>query len=168
MKPEYIGVGNFDTDNFVYSFCNCHLSTDYAIKWPLIKDGKPHRYTCICEDCGAEIMVISKSYAPEVYKEKEKLKDAISREAVLDLISDYDLSMGQVVKGVHALPPATPQPKIGHWIFTDEAHEHARCSECDYGDIDLMDGKPHNYCQNCGTKIQKVRDENEHVWRKRL
>lgn len=31
--------------------------------------------------------------------------DAISRDAVLDLIADYDLSMGQVVKCIHNLPP---------------------------------------------------------------
>lgn len=41
----------------------------------------------------------------------------------------------------------------GYWIFVDEAHEHARCSKCDYGDVDLMDGKSHNYCQNCGAKM---------------
>ena len=35
--------------------------------------------------------------------------DCISRQAVLDLIADYDLSMGQVVRGIHALPSVTPQ-----------------------------------------------------------
>lgn len=153
MKPEYIGIGNFDTDNYVYSYCNCKLSSDYAIKWPLIKDGKPHRYACICEDCGAEIVVFSKSYGPEVYKEK-LVED--TKRAALKLVADYDLSMDQVVRDIiQALSPVVPQPKIGHWIFIDEAHEHARCSECDYGDIDLMDGKPHNYCQKCGIKMQK-------------
>lgn len=39
--------------------------------------------------------------------------DAVSRQAVLDLIADYDLSMGQVVRCIHALPSVTPQePKI--------------------------------------------------------
>lgn len=45
------------------------------------------------------------------------------------------------------------KPKTGYWIFVDKAHEHAHCSECDYGDVDLMDGRPHNYCPNCGAKI---------------
>ena len=40
--------------------------------------------------------------------------DAVSRQAVLDLIADYDLSMGQVVRGIHALPPVTPQEP--RWI----------------------------------------------------
>lgn len=43
--------------------------------------------------------------------------------------------------------------KTGHWIFVDKAHEHAHCSECDYGDVDLMDGRPHNYCPNCGARM---------------
>lgn len=44
--------------------------------------------------------------------EQEPCDDAVSRQAVLDLVADYDLSMGQVVKGIHALLPVTPQPKI--------------------------------------------------------
>ena len=34
------------------------------------------------------------------------MRDTIYRQAVLDLIADYDLSMGQVVRGIHALPSA--------------------------------------------------------------
>ena len=44
--------------------------------------------------------------------------DCISRQAVLDLIADYDLSMGQVVRGIHALPPVTPQEP--RWIPVSE------------------------------------------------
>lgn len=44
--------------------------------------------------------------------EQEPCDDCISRQAVLDLIADYDLSMGQVVKGIHALPSVTPQEPI--------------------------------------------------------
>ncbi len=43
--------------------------------------------------------------------------DCISRQAVLELIADYDLGMGQVVKGIHALPPVTPQEPTDK-IFT--------------------------------------------------
>lgn len=35
--------------------------------------------------------------------------DAVSREEVLWLVADDNLSMGQVVKGIHALPSVTPQ-----------------------------------------------------------
>ena len=65
--------------------------------------------------------------ANELARELEQLKsttkndlgvDAVSRQAVLDLIADYDLSMEQVVKGIHALPTVTPQePK---WIPISE------------------------------------------------
>ena len=39
-------------------------------------------------------------------------EDAVSRQAVLELIADYDLSMGQMVRGIHALPSVTPQEPI--------------------------------------------------------
>lgn len=66
MKPEYIGIGNFDENNYAYAYCKCSLSMDYAIKWPLIKDGKPHRYHCTCENCGTEVGVFRKTYGPEL------------------------------------------------------------------------------------------------------
>jgi len=75
MKPEYIGVGNFDEENYVYAYCRCCLSLDYAIKWPRIKDGKVHNYNCVCEDCGTAVGVISKSYGPELLAESE-VRDA--------------------------------------------------------------------------------------------
>ena len=82
--------------------------------------------------------------------------DAVSRQAVLDLIADYDLSMGQVVKGIHALPPVTPQePKKGHWIipkgdvkpFGDDT---IQCDMCGFfTDVDCN----YNFCPNCGAKM---------------
>ena len=53
------------------------------------------------------VIVISK------WLKQESCDDCISRKAVLELVADYDLSMGQVVKAIHALPPVTPQPSIG-------------------------------------------------------
>lgn len=87
MKPEYIGFGNFDTINYVYAYCKCPLPVDYAIKWPLIKDGKPHVYTCKCNNCGATVSVMAKSYGPEVYKEME-MKAA--KKAIKALKESYD------------------------------------------------------------------------------
>lgn len=51
--------------------------------------------------------------------------------------------------------------KTGRWIFVDKAKEHARCSNCGYGDVDLMDGKPHNYCPNCGAKMFEPQESEE-------
>lgn len=46
--------------------------------------------------------------------EQEPCEDAISRQEVLYLIADDDLSMGQVVRGIHALPSVTSQEP--RWI----------------------------------------------------
>ena len=90
--------------------------------------------------------------------EQESCKDAISRQAVLDEAFEVDTKeYGRIevvgVDAIAALSPITSKQKIGHWIFVDKAHEHAHCSKCDYGDVDLMDGRPHNYCPNCGIKM---------------
>lgn len=47
--------------------------------------------------------------------------------------------------------------KTGQWVFVDKAHEHAYCSECGYGNVDLFNGRPHNYCPNCGAKMDEER-----------
>lgn len=59
MKPEYIGYGNFDEEQYVYAYCQCPVSFNYALKWKRILDGKIHTYTCICEDCGTKVSVNS-------------------------------------------------------------------------------------------------------------
>ena len=74
--------------------------------------------------------------------EQEPCDDAVSRDAVLDLVADYDLSMGQVVKGIHALPPVAPQPKMGHWIKD-------KCSIC--GEDRAWYGQNPPYCPDCGS-----------------
>ena len=51
--------------------------------------------------------------------EREQCEDFIRRQAVLELVADYDLSMGQVVKGIHALPSVSPIPK---WIPVSERY----------------------------------------------
>ena len=61
----------------------------------------------------------------------------------------------------HAQAIFQKEPKTGHWIFVDKAKEHAHCSECDYGDVDLFDGRPHNYCPNCGTKIIEPQERSD-------
>lgn len=92
---------------------------------------------------------------------QEPCKNTIDRQAVLDIVDSYSESQSNVedvtqdiISDIMALPPVNPQePKTGHWIFVDKAHEHAHCSECDYGNVDLLDGRPHNYCPNCGCRM---------------
>lgn len=57
------------------------------------------------------------------------------------------------IEGDYELIEKYKEPKTGHWIFVDEAKEHARCSECNSGIVDLFDGKLHNYCEVCGAKM---------------
>lgn len=87
--------------------------------------------------------------------EQEPCEDAISRQEVLELIADYDLSMGQVVKGIHALRSVTPQEsKTGKWISTEtKGVRYAfwcryKCSLCG----GLSDHT--NFCPNCGAKME--------------
>lgn len=59
------------------------------------------------------------------------MKDLISRQAVLDLIADYDLSMGQVVRGIHALQSVTP-PEEELEKIKAEAEELIEHCDSDY------------------------------------
>lgn len=87
--------------------------------------------------------------------QQEPCEDCISREAAIRIaeqgqIHGYEWQF----KKLTILPAVTPKTKIGHWIFVDKAKEHAHCSECGYGNVDLVNGKPHNYCENCGAKME--------------
>lgn len=84
--------------------------------------------------------------------EQEPCEDCISRETARRIV-DSGRTRRHMIDMILATPPVIPQPKIGRWIFVDKAKEHAHCSECDYGDVDLFNGRPHNYCPNCGAKI---------------
>ena len=64
------------------------------------------------------------------------------------------LKVNELFAGIGAFHKALEQEqKTGRWIFVDKAHEHAHCSECGYGNVDLFNGRPHNYCPNCGAKM---------------
>ena len=58
---------------------------------------------------------------------QEPCEDCISRQAVIELVADYDLSMGQVVRGIHALPSVKSK-------YTDEEIDKAQAVEQAYVD----------------------------------
>ena len=88
--------------------------------------------------------------------EQEPSGDLISRQAVLDLIADYDLSMGQVVKGIHALPSVNPQePKTGHREYND-IYDHYLCGNCKTVVMDYD-----NYCPNCGARMVEPQESED-------
>lgn len=110
---------------------------------------------------GGMIHRVTKSFWNAEYKEPTTKNDlgvdAVSRQEVLYLIADNDLSMGQVVRGIHALPPVTPQSRKGHWIRVDK--DKLRCSECDV--IHFIAQYPQGkiaWCPNCGADMRKVEE----------
>ena len=92
----------------------------------------------------------------------EPCEDAVSRKAVYDLLlkKDCDWTFSQ---GLLKLPPVTPKPKMGRWIYeehkrlTDETDDGPvymidrwwKCSTCghDYGYRE----PDHQYCKYCGS-----------------
>ena len=97
-----------------------------------------------CEDCISRSMAIEK--LKEHYSDKE-LQSAKNDPCVIDAMTDLDIRI------IRDLPSVAHTQKMGHLIFTDKTYEYGRCSECGYGIVDLVNGKPHNYCPNCGAKM---------------
>lgn len=105
-------------------------------------------------------------------EEQEPCSAAISRQAVLDLIEHYNSDgLGSVFYGyeegvkfadaVNKLPPVTPQPKTGHWIYRiyGEFHEQGDwyCSHCDY---QFNYGNGHaKHCPECGYEMSEAPTE---------
>lgn len=97
--------------------------------------------------------------------EQETSEDCIRREDAIDLIADFDLTMDQVVRGIHALPPVTPSRPKGHWISHIEHCEklglkpsglgaYEWCSNCDCGiDINEFHRIHYNFCPKCGADM---------------
>lgn len=108
-----------------------------------------------------QLALDQKQWNGEPTTKNDLVVDAVSRQEVLYLIADDDLSMGQVVRGIHALPPVTPQePRKGHWIMTHDyftgAYEnidYVKCSCC--GEDSLEYG---NYCPNCGAEMNEAEE----------
>ena len=112
--------------------------------------------------------------------EKEPCKDAVSRQAVLDVVkfeenwlsdaksnnADTDIAFSGIRTQVAKLSPVTPARKKGKWINTDVTilnrqgylvHE-VICSECDGISYFRSMGNKYigaNYCPNCGAKMEK-------------
>lgn len=107
---------------------------------------------------------VSDNYLKTIYEaidiaikslEQQPCDDCISRQAVLELVGNYDLSMGQVVKAIHVLPSVTPKEKTGTWLCSDDMSELAVCSLCkkDIGEPFEYAKMSFNYCPNCGAKM---------------
>ena len=83
--------------------------------------------------------------------EQEPCDDAISREAVLEILGNYGCTNkeGLLFRDIKELPSVKPQQKIGKWIKGEcsQCGEHApywSMASCYYKG---------NYCPNCGSYI---------------
>ena len=122
-----------------------------------------------CENCcnGNQIekaKLCQKSYLAGMEHKQEPCEDVISRQAALDINEHYHGQMPnhvnhEIWKEINALPSVTVQPKMGQWKrinkekYVQHAMSYYRCSECGEEII----GK-HNYCPNCGRKMQEVEE----------
>ena len=84
--------------------------------------------------------------------EQEPCEDAISKQAVIEILGDYGCTNkeGLLFKDIQELPPVTPKPKTGHWV---DRWEYNDCSFCGY-----ITRIRYNYCPNCGAKMTESDD----------
>jgi DNA-directed RNA polymerase subunit RPC12/RpoP len=92
--------------------------------------------------------------------EQEPCTDAISRQAVLEVIRKCHCEewvKADIGAPIEALSPVTPAEKVGHWIKIDDCSNSGYyCSECHKrvvkeGWSDTV--KKIKYCPNCGAKM---------------
>ena len=54
------------------------------------------------------------------------------------------------------MPTIDAEPvRHGHWTL--DRHEHGVCSVCHMTSVDIIGGEFHNYCPNCGAKMDEVK-----------
>ena len=85
--------------------------------------------------------------------EQKPCEDCISRQAAVDCFKKWQPYMATRLldfeKELSELPPVTPQPKVGRWIFDEILDKHYYCSECKSMGVNYWD-----YCPNCGAKME--------------
>ena len=81
---------------------------------------------------------------------QEPCEDCISREQAIKQCG-FGMTCLHIADCLRKLPPVTPLPKPGRWIFDEILDKHYYCSECKSMGVDYWD-----YCPYCGAKMQKV------------
>lgn len=94
--------------------------------------------------------------------EQEPCEDAVSREAVEDIVMWYD-GQGEMLDEIQKLPSVQPKSKTGHWEWVQYDYNpklgNWHCSECRCVVVECVDknekgGIPlYKYCPNCGAKM---------------
>lgn len=99
--------------------------------------------------------------------EQEPCEDCISREAVEKITWEESSyidpinALTEVREKVRALPPVTPQPKVGRWIAEINDYGEVMGWHCDkcYEDSGFTTTCKWDFCPNCGAKMEV--EENE-------
>lgn len=102
---------------------------------------------------------------------KYRVKDAISRQTVLDVLkdkwnmfSDANDAMQESIDTIEALTPVTPQQRIGKWIKSRDSYgnNHFTCPFCEHDIATKYAGTwEDNYCSNCGAFLGGDNNGNE-------
>lgn len=105
----------------------------------------------------------------------ETSDDAISRDKAIVQLShnktgddDCDVIIQKDIETIKALPPVTPQPKMGHWIKFGVprcGEQHYKCTSCGYyinfGQWGELYTKEFKYCPNCKAKMVEPQARSE-------
>ena len=91
--------------------------------------------------------------------EQEPCEDAISRQAVKDILDARGVKAVMTFEHfkelLDKLPPVTPQPKTGRWIDIMVGDMPAQaCDRCNTFYPLAYTGGGHKYCPNCGAKME--------------
>jgi len=112
---------------------------------------------------------------PACSEKPNNCEDAISRQAVLDIVDSYSGSRSNVedvtqdiISDIMALPPVTPKQKMGHWewVMYDSNPNigNWHCSECRTIIPHMPNGTDntptYKWCPMCGAKMEDVTDIN--------
>ena len=88
----------------------------------------------------------------------EYIKREYAVDAVVDVYyntTDIDLSGEKFEAAILKIPAADVAPvRHGRWGTHSDRPDSLICSVCNYG-FDMWKHDPHNYCPNCGAKMQE-------------
>ena len=84
------------------------------------------------------------------------MTEYIERKALRDTLYDADAITMSGVKILNQFPSADAAPvRHGRWETHSDRPDSLICSVCKCG-FDIWKYDPHNYCPNCGAKMQEV------------
>ena len=81
------------------------------------------------------------------------MAEYIERKALRDALYDADAITMSGVKILNQFPDADVAPvRHGRWVTHSDRPDSLICSVCNCG-FDMWKHDPHNYCPNCGAKM---------------